>query len=312
MGIAGFGGGVVRGGDVIGAHRVAGQHEAARQVDAAGGPCGGFAQAVGAGAALDQQLGRVGFAALAVAPDEAVIGQAGRILQRLGHRGDFCIDAGRLFAQGDARFGQLALTVIHQRQHAAGADQVIVPQQPVEPGSVMRRQQLAMGRQIGGLNRLAHWHGAPGQHQFRLAIAFLAAGDQRGGMGQHTFGGLRRLIAEKAEHGVAPGGDDGRFAVAAQPVQAGPVGAPGEKGNDLGRGAVTGAQAVPFDNVARHRSLRAGGVQRGAPFSRFHAGHCPRQRLGLAGKGGQGKRGPQQCGHRQNSRHHLHFPGNQG
>ncbi len=266
-----FGCGVVNAGNAIGSFGVAIAHVLPGQGHPAFRPFVRLAQQGGGLAAFQQQLDGVFVAALlAVAPDESRMGQTRRIAQRFGDRLDSRIHAGGHVIERDPRFGELALALVHQRHHPPGALHVAVPQHPVEPRGVMWRQQLAVFFEVIALHGGAHRHRAPGHHQFGFGVTLVACGGQYGSMAQHALGRLRRIFGKESNHRVAPGADNGGFAAPAQPGQPRPVRAAVEKLHRVRSRSAARPQPVPFDDVARYRSRRAGRRQRRIPVARAH------------------------------------------
>ena len=262
----------------IGRVGFSGAHQLPREAAAAGRPGPGFAERLGVFRSFQQQLQRVRVAALAGAPGKALVGHAGIVGQRVGHRGDAGVDAAVVVLQRQTRLGQLAFAVADEREHGASIDGPALPKRHVQPRPVMRRQQITVFREERGLFLRRQRQRAPGQHHLGLGRAAVARSDQGACQAQRAGAGLRPGVGKEGAHIRMAGLDDRLFGFLAQVLHARPVRIALDEILDLFGVAQPGAQIVPGDDVHRDLPVRPRRDLCSGPVALPHVGHRPLQR----------------------------------
>ena len=169
---------------------------------------------------------------------------------RFGQDRDPGIQPAQALLRRAARCGQLAPVLAHQGLHQHGILQP-PPKRHVMTRRVMRRQQLTMLGHEQIMFGRTQFQRPPGQHQPDLGLALLPGGELciRKTKRRHA---CRRLIPiEEGQHLGIRGGLEGRLALFAQAVQARPVAVALQKGQNLVRAALSGAQPHPLHDLFR-------------------------------------------------------------
>ena len=177
-------------------------------------------------------------AALAQAPAQALVHEAGMILERVRHPGDGAIDVTRHGREQKARLAEGAMFLVHPPECPAGRREPDLPQKPVEACDVIgvcQQLSVAAVQRVLFLPREVARDPCLAEH--RPAAIILFGGHQGDAKPNHAACGSRRAFVEPGQHvGVRRLVGHRVFGAIQQQRARRPLGMLAEKSGNFGKG----------------------------------------------------------------------------